>query len=294
LGRPHQGSKVQTLACHLFDTKLGLDQLHDGLMNAPLADFVKSYFIPGSTLFLVIVSTPLIACILLARDRIGRAAAYLMALTVTAYWALSLPILSDAIGASLPAHLTATPVGSSPRAIVVLGAGVARYSDANGDVTVPLGQTALNALDGARLYRERGLPIVASGGAFDVTIEQPESVTLRQILVKHGVPSDRIVEESTSRTTREQALAVAPLLRAHGWNPVLLVSSPVHLLRARGAFAAMGIDAIPAPASFRSTHFVFTRRWTPTPEALASSENSMYDYLAWPYYWAAGWLRARP
>jgi uncharacterized SAM-binding protein YcdF (DUF218 family) len=106
------------------------------------------------------------------------------------------------------------------------------------------------------------------------------------------VPADRIIEESRSPSTREQALDVAPIVVAHGWNPVLLVTSPVHLLRAGGAFKNAGVDVIPAPAAPHSSGTTFAQRWTPSPDALESSQKSMYDYLGYVYYWSRGWLKA--
>ncbi|MGH9408581.1 MAG: YdcF family protein [Vicinamibacterales bacterium] len=251
---------------------------------------MKLFFVPGSASFLLIVTTA--ALLMLRIPRLRRAARVLLATCVTAYWILSLPIVTDWIGGSLPRRLLPTAAAGTPHAIVVLGAGVSRFSDASGADTVPMEQTALNALEAAHLYQQTGpIPVVASGGCFDCSLETPESATLRKLLVDHGVPNDRIVEESTSNSTREQALDVAPILRAHGWNPVLLVTSPVHLLRASRAFAAVGIGVIPAPAAFHSDLWPFHRPFVPSFDALSTCEESIYDYISLPYYWARGWLR---
>jgi uncharacterized SAM-binding protein YcdF (DUF218 family) len=263
------------------------------IVEMSLPDLVKALFIPGSTFFLLLVSSA--ALLLGARRRLRTLATAALAATVVGYWALSLPAVCDWVGGTLPRYLLVRPDPATPaRAIVVLSAGVSRYDDGNGDVIVAMEQSALNALEGARLHKLHGLPVIAAGGSNDPGVEQAESVAIRKILIEHGVPTDRILEESASRTTREQALGVAQMVSARGWQPVLLVTAPVHLLRARATFAAAGVDVISAPASFHSAHWVFRQRWTPALEALKSSHDSMYDYIGWVYYWAHGWLTRGP
>ncbi|HEY3885197.1 MAG TPA: YdcF family protein [Vicinamibacterales bacterium] len=255
-----------------------------------VADFVKSFFVPGSASFLLIVTTA--ALLMLRVPWLRRAARVLLVACVASYWVLSLPLASDWIGGTLPRHLTPPAAPGPPQAIVVLSAGVSRFGDSSAGDVVPMEQTSLNAIEGAHLYRQIGpLPVIASGGCFDCTIETPESAALRKVLIDQGVPAGSIIEESISNSTHDQAQDVAPILRAHGWNPVLLVTSPVHLLRASRAFAAAGVGVIPAPSAFRSDLWAFHRRWTPAPEALDSSARSLYDYLGFPYYWTRGWLR---
>lgn len=255
-------------------------------------DVVKNFLVPGSAMFLLIVAT---VCLVMMAIRWKRGAVRLLVIAAGSYWMLSLPVVCDWLGGTLPRLLSpAVATSSAPQAIVALAAGVSRYGDTSitDAVVVPLEQTTLNAIEAARLYRQlRSVPVIASGGCFDCTIEPPESATLAQLLVARGVPADRIIQESTSVTTRDQAQAVAAILRAHGWTVVALVTSPVHLLRARRSFAAAGIQVVPAPAAFHSGGVMYEHRWTPSPDALSSSKMSMYDYLGYLYYWAHGWLR---
>lgn len=263
-------------------------------MAASFVSVAKTFLTPGSAFFLLAAATLGLAMLRFRWTKV--AGRWWLIAVVLGYWLLSLPVVCDWLGGTVPRWLS-PPVTSAanPQAVVVLSAGVSRYGYTNiTDATmVPLEQTALNAIAGAHLYTRVGpLPVIASGGCFDCTIEQPESVAVRQILITYGVPSDRIIEEPRSQTTHEQAQLVTAILRAHGWHAVWLVTSPVHLLRARGSFMALGIDAVPAPASFHSGLTEFSYRWTPIPDALTSSEQSMYDYLGYFYYWARGWLRA--
>lgn len=258
-----------------------------------LAALTKSFLVPGSTHFLLATIT--IGLVLLRLTRTRRIGRWVLSLTVLLYWLISLPAVCDWLGLTLPRIIASHTVpAAAPRAIVVLSAGVARNSDtpSSDEVVVPLEQTTLNAIQAARLYVQKGpLPVIASGGCVDCTTE-PESATLRRLLIARGVPADCIVEESRSVTTREQALDVAAILRAHEWNPVLLVTAPVHLLRARGVFTNVGVDVIPAPAAPHSSGTAFRQRWTPSADALQSSQKSLYNYIGYFYYWSRGWLAA--
>lgn len=256
------------------------------------AAIAKGFLIPGSLYFLLAaVTTGLLLLRLTWTRRIGR---WVLALTVLMYWLLSVPAVCDWLGLTLPGVMASHAVPAvAPRAIVVLSAGVSRSGDTTSAdaVVVPTEQTTLNAIEGARLYVQMGpLPVIASGGCVDCTVGTPESATLRELLIARGVPADRIVEESRSLTTREQALNVAPILRAHEWNPVLLVTAPVHLLRASGVFNNVGVDVIPAPAAPHSSGTTFRQRWRPSPSALESSQQSLYNYIGYFYYWSRGWL----
>lgn len=263
-------------------------------MADSFVNVMKYFLTPGSAFFLLIVVTVgLVMLNLRWTRRVGR---WWLIVLVVGYWLMTLPVVCDWLGGTVPRWIS-PPITSreASQAIVVLSAGVSRVFDTAGMTTVPDEQTGLNAIDAARLYERVGpIPVIASGGCLDPTNESPESMTVRELLVAHGVPMDRIIEESASQNTQEQAVFVAAILRTHGWHSVLLVTSPVHLLRARGAFAALGVEVIPAPASFHSDVWEFNRRWTPMPQALTSSEESMYDYLGYFYYWARGWLHAPP
>ncbi len=58
-----------------------------------------------------------------------------------------------------------------------------------------------------------------------------------------GVAVERLVLETESRSTLENARCSARIMRARGWTKALVVTDAVHLPRALMAFRALGIDA---------------------------------------------------
>ncbi len=61
--------------------------------------------------------------------------------------------------------------------------------------------------------------------------------------VTPGVAEARLVLETESRSTLENARYSARIMRARGWTRALVVTDAVHLPRALLAFRALGIDA---------------------------------------------------
>src|SRR5215813_4178555 len=262
-----------------------------------LVDLIKAMLIPGTLTFLLFGLT---CGVLLAYgpQRSRRFGLPLITGLVVAYWLGTVPILADVLATRFHARdarqVTLSDL-SGAKAIVVLGAGVRTSYVAGGHVVaIPDPQTVYNAVEAARIYHlfPGGLPIVASGGRQHETIDEAtESSILQEWLVNAGVPHDRIVLESGSRNTREQAELVSPMLKANHWERFVLVAPPVQQPRARAVFRRQGVEPIAAPAPFWSEADREQQHgWLPNTGALRTSERAIYDYLAWAYYWMRGWL----
>ena len=136
-----------------------------------------------------------------------------------------------------------------PYAIVLLGAGARTVHGRADRVGVLTLGGASRVLEAARVFRVLNGPlIVSSGGPPPGHNMYPDSETMTTALVQLGVPADRIVLESTSRVTRDEAVLTARLLRDRGIRACILVTSDLHMRRALGAFRREGLDARPAAA----------------------------------------------
>lgn len=267
-------------------------------MLQSFAELVKSLLIPGSFPFLLFGITIGIV-IAYGPRRLRRYGLPLIAAIVACYWIAGLPSVAHLVATRFHAadarQRTAADLAGA-RAIVVLAAGKRTVVSGGYEVAVPEAQTVLNALEGARLYKMLGLPVIASGGGgsieeHDSTTADTESVLMRNILLRAGVPDQQILMESDSRTTREQAQHVAPMLKSRGWEPFVLVAPPVQLPRAAAVFRREGVHPMLAAAPYQpGLNNGRQSGWIPNGGALHSVERSTYDYLAWFYYWARGWL----
>jgi len=69
--------------------------------------------------------------------------------------------------------------------------------------------------------------------------------------VKAHVPVEAILLEPVSRTTRENLLFAAPIIRARGWRRIALVTSDSHMARAERVARRVlpEIEWVPAPVA---------------------------------------------
>ena len=94
----------------------------------------------------------------------------------------------------------------------------------------------------ARLYTggRVGL-IIATGGLGEHPPSEAE--VMARILLKHGVPEDAILREERALNTWDSARRVAKMTRALGIAGVLVVTDPLHCVRAVAAFERAGLLA---------------------------------------------------
>lgn len=99
-----------------------------------------------------------------------------------------------------------------------------------------------------------------SGSLIDTGLD--ESNQLKAVLVQNGVPEDKILVDSESRNTYENAVNSVALLEEKGMEDVLLITSALHMRRARAVFANQGIEFEEFPTDFFGgpsnwTQFIF-------------------------------------
>lgn len=158
--------------------------------------------------------------------------------------ALSLPLVSRPLLASLETDLPTTPPADAPpRAIVVLGAEITRTGgSAPGAEVGPLTRERLRAA--ARLARATALPVLVSGGV--TQRGQPAVGTLMaESLTQDDVPVRWV--EPDSPDTWANAQESARILRAAGIRSVYVVTHAWHMRRALVAFDRAGLLATAAP-----------------------------------------------
>lgn len=124
-------------------------------------------------------------------------------------------------------------------AAIVLGAAV------DGDVPSPVFEERLR--HAATLFDSGQVKwIVLTGGAGQGDT-LAESEAGREWLIGAGVPADRLLIETQSRTTKQNLVFARRLLAEHALNRVLIVSDPLHMRRAMRMADDQGLDAHPSP-----------------------------------------------
>jgi uncharacterized SAM-binding protein YcdF (DUF218 family) len=128
-------------------------------------------------------------------------------------------------------------------AIVIFGA--AEYNGAPSPVYKARLDHALN-------LEMHGLaPLVITTGGRGGDPKFTEGAVGRDYLIQQGVAADKIIADTESETTYENALAVQRILRQHHGRTCIAVSDGFHLYRVKVILRSLGITAYasPAPAS---------------------------------------------
>lgn len=135
----------------------------------------------------------------------------------------------------------------------------------------------------ARLHRASQLPLLISGG---LHYGQPpsEAAMMADVLQRDFGVATRWREER-SRTTWENALFTAELLKAQGVSRVVLVTQAAHMPRARWCFERAGLEVVAAPLGFLG---VPNERplggWLPEGKALWQSTRLLNEAIGLAVY----------
>ncbi len=181
---------------------------------------------------------------------------------------------------ALPAEISTT---ENAQAVVLLGGG--RYFGAPEYGKDTVGMEALERVRyAARLHRQTGLPVIASGGA-PLGEATSDAALMHDALKEFGV--SEVWLEDQSRNTAENARFSKDLLARHQITKVYLVTHAAHMARSVWAFERAGVTVIPAP-----THFLSLRdpaiprfmQWLPDAGALQHSRIALREQLGRLWY----------
>lgn len=257
-----------------------------------MSDLVRFLFSTSGALVSLLAAIVWIAC----RPRSAPARRVLFVVAI-AYAFASIYVVPAAIGRVLSAGYRPFTIADAPpgrTAIVVLGSGAARVQgwDRQLSIEVTPAVEAARVLEAWRVYRLIAPALViASGGLLDEDdLSPPSGQNIHDELVRLGVPDARILLETISRNTHDEAVIVAPMLRAHGIEHVVLVTSDVHMRRSLAVFRAQGWNAVPAIAPDPARFAMARRAWfLPSEDGLDMSQQLMHELLGLPYYRVRGW-----
>jgi uncharacterized SAM-binding protein YcdF (DUF218 family) len=262
-----------------------------------VATFFKVALRPASVSFVVIALG--IGVVLTWSRRLWRLAPFYWLLFFALYGSLATPVVSEWLveqtSDGFP-RIEKAADAQGARTIVVLGSGSRTFRDGQQAVDIATAPTVVRTMEGARLYHVLGTPtVILSGGVTDreTPDARPESESMRAVILRLDVPQERLVLESVSTTTRTEADAVRSILGPRRTEPILLVTSPMHMRRSLAVFEAAGLKPIAAAARPWSDRSPSACRWCPSQYALQLSDDVIYEQGAWLYYWAHGWLQKR-
>ncbi len=174
--------------------------------------------------------------------------------------------------------------------IIVLGGGLAgAVNEARGGYEMEAaGDRFLEGAVLARRYPE--VPLLISGGSGELIASgEGDAVTAVRLFGALGILQERLILESASRNTDENARFTANLLGAKAKEPWLLVTSAFHMPRSMALFRKAGVNVIPWPTDYRSpgrTRLRFGGR--SAISALDELTLAMREWTGLTAYWLTG------
>jgi uncharacterized SAM-binding protein YcdF (DUF218 family) len=192
------------------------------------------------------------------------------------------------------APLTRSDVPPGRVAIVLLGSGSFTAVDWAGNRAVipdPIGLE--RALEAARLWAllDPAWVISSGGPASRGSSDFTSGEAMRDALVRLGVPASRVILKDDAADTHDEAQNVAGLLPGLHVDHVVLVTSAVHMRRARATFRAAGVSVIPAPAREDEAGILGWRmKYLPSERGLYEASLTAHEVLGAAYYRLRGWL----
>lgn len=242
---------------------------------------IESLLLPPGGVFLLLT----IGLVLLKHR--ARAGKILLVAGTVALYLFASPWFSAALMGTLERDPALPTQGELPRddrsAMVILGGG--RYLGApeyGGDTVAVITLERLRY--GARLARRAGLPVLVTGGS--VWDEHRAEAELMREALQTDFGLETRWTETQSRTTWENALYSAPILKQAGIERIYLVTHAWHMRRAVLAFEHTGLTVFPAPTSF--THFsdvdAGAFAWWPDARSLRRSYFATHEMLGYVWY----------
>jgi uncharacterized SAM-binding protein YcdF (DUF218 family) len=176
----------------------------------------------------------------------------------------------------IAARIQADEVLQTSDAIVVLGAGTIGKGMLKDD-------SMRRTIRGIELYKRGLAPLIIFSG--DERRNEPAEAAVRAEMARAlGVPQEAILRLDRTRTTREESIQTADLLRQRNAKRITLITDSMHTRRAKRLFERVGLEVYPA----YSADYVVSM--TSPRDRLWLSMRVAQESLALIYYRLAGYI----
>ena len=170
---------------------------------------------------------------------------------------------------------------SAAQAIVVLGGGV-HPGDGN-TIADTLGPWSLERVAlAAQAYKRLNLRVAVSGGRVGGAHASEASLMKTALETQFNVPVTWVDDQS--RTTYENAVFTAKLLKADNVTTIVLVTQTWHMHRAIWSFERAGLHAIPYPAPLTYDESSRVADYLPSIGALERSYHALHEAIGLAFY----------
>ncbi len=248
-------------------------------------------FVVGKILTMVMLPTALmVECVvlglLLRRFRAGRVLLVVGAAALAA--CLVLPVDAWMIR---PLEDRFPAVATDPDRIdgvVLLGGGIDDLTsrDRNTPILTSAGNRVTTFVILAKRYPQARLVFTGGSGSIAQGVSN-EAAYARILFEQLGLPPERVLFESRSRTTWENAVDTSALVRPKPGERWVLLTSASHMPRAVGVFRRAGWDVLPWPVGYQSRDHL-TAYPQSMGQKLAVLDWAAHEWIGLVAYFASG------
>jgi uncharacterized SAM-binding protein YcdF (DUF218 family) len=139
----------------------------------------------------------------------------------------------------------------------------------------------------ARHYPQARLAFTGGNGEL-IHAPMTEAAVARELWTQMGVDQSRIVYESRSRTTYENAVLLKALLKPQPDQLWLLVTSAWHMPRSIGLFRHAGWTVLPYPVGYKTAPSLMTEIRGNLPDRLGMVDLATHEWVGLVAYWLLG------
>jgi uncharacterized SAM-binding protein YcdF (DUF218 family) len=211
-----------------------------------------------------------------------------VALALVLLYVSSMPVVARILVGRLERKYPAVPIDRVEHAdaIVPLG-GI--FGPAVTDGYLPnLGESNERLEAGIVLWqRKKADWLVFTGGRMPWARQaEVEGETSKRAAIARDVSADHILVTSEVGNTADEAHAVRDLMRARGWQSIILVTSAWHMPRAARLFQKAGIHFVPFPVDYQMdpNERLTLLDFLPRGEALQKTESAIRELYGALYY----------
>jgi uncharacterized SAM-binding protein YcdF (DUF218 family) len=179
--------------------------------------------------------------------------------------------------------------GIPPHGIIVLGGAISPGTSAARGAIV-IGEAAERVTEVAALARRYPeARIVFSGGNANLVLDgPPEAVFAARLFESFGIAPTRVLLESRSRNTAENARFAKTMLDPKPGERWLLVTSATHMPRAIGCFRAADFPVEAYPVDWHTKGVGDLLLLSPPLAGLAATDMAVKEWVGLVVYWLTG------
>ena len=128
--------------------------------------------------------------------------------------------------------------------------------------------------------------LVYAGGQGAINAQEYKAAhTAKLFFEQMGLDTDRVLFDSQSRNTMENAQNALQLTKPEKKENWILVTSAWHMARSVGIFRKLGWQVIPYPVDFKTTGKTEFSLQVPVLTGVVGFSTTIYEYIGLLYYW---------